>query len=318
MISVLVVHGDRKTQRMLGRAITSGFGPAVLCDDLETAMAAVNGRTYAVVTAELAAHPNLPALVAALRAGGGDLLLCGEIGPPEVAALLRAHAIDHVVTTDPIASADELPLTLRTLARPDGLDSRGVERYLGYDVHLTELSPESTHGRITVLSAIRDGLAAMGIAARHERHAALIADELLANAIHDAPHGPDPALRDSVRDVDRPLAGRDRPRLRWGADGRMLAIEVTDQFGSLDAATIRTHLAKLADRSTRPRQGNGGAGLGLAMAFLAATQLVFHLCPGRFTQAIGLIDLRSRPDGGRTLVPSLHIFTERGRAIDGC
>jgi len=90
----------------------------------------------------------------------------------------------------------------------------------------------------------------------------------------------------------------------------MLAIEVTDHFGSLDAATIRTHLAKLADRSTRPRQGNGGAGLGLAMAFLASTQLVFHLCPGRCTQAIGLIDLRSRPDGVRTLVPSLHIFTE--------
>ena len=46
------------------------------------------------------------------------------------------------------------------------------------------------------------------------------------------------------------------------------------------------------------------------MAFLASTQLVFHLCPGRATQAIGLIDLRSRPDGVRTLVPSLHIFTE--------
>lgn len=312
MISVLVVHGDRKTQRMLGRVITSGFGPAVLCDDLEAATAAVHGRTYAVVTAALAAHPALPGLVAALRAGGGDLLLCGEIGPPEVVAIIRDLAIAHVVTTDPIASADELPLTLRTLARPTGLDVHGVERYLGHGVRLTELSPESTHARVTVLAAIRDGLAAMGIAARHERHAALIADELLANAIHDAPHGPDPALRDSVRDTDRPLSGRDRPRLRWGADGRMLAIEVTDQFGSLDASTIRAHLAKLADRSTRPREGNGGAGLGLAMAYLAATQLVFHLCPGRMTQAIGLIDLRARPDGVRTLVPSLHIFTDRG------
>lgn len=317
MISVLVLHGDRKTQRMLARVIASGFGPASLCDDIESATAAVSGRTYAVVAATLASHPALPGLVAALRASGGDILLCGEIGPPEVVAFVRDHELDHVITTDPVASADELPLTLRTLAEPTGLDARGVERYLGHGVHLHELSPESTHARISVLNNIRDGLVAMGVAARHERHAALIADELLANAIHDAPHGLDPANRDSVRDADRPLTGRDRPRLRWGADGRMLAVEVTDQFGSLDASTIRAHLAKLADRSTRPRQGNGGAGLGLAMAFLASTQLVFHLCPGRCTQAIGLIDLRSRPDGVRTLVPSLHIFTDRGPVPNG-
>jgi hypothetical protein len=310
MISVLVVHGDRKTQRMLARVIASGFGPATTYDDVAGATAAVNGRTYAIVTAELAADPGLPALVAALRAGGGDLLLCGEIGPPEVVAIVRDHGLAHVITTDPVASADELPLTLRTLARPVDLDAHGVERYLGHGAHLRTISPESTHARITALNQIRDGLTAMGVAARHERHAALIADELLANAIHDAPHGPDPTHRDSVRDADRPLSGRDRPRLRWGADGRMLAIEVTDQFGSLDAATIRSHIGKLADRSTRPREGNGGAGLGLAMAFLASTQLVFHLCPGRLTQAIGLIDLRSRPDGVRTLVPSLHIFSE--------
>jgi hypothetical protein len=205
---------------------------------------------------------------------------------------------------------------LRTLARPVGLDTDGVERYLGHGVQLHEHSPDTSHGRIAILNTVRDGLVAMGVAARHERHAALIADELLSNAIHDAPHGPDPGNRDNVRDADRPLSGRARPRLRWGADGRMLAIEVTDQYGSLDAATIRTHIAKLADRSTRPREGNGGAGLGLAMAFLASTQLVFHLCPGRSTQAIGLIDLRSRPDGVRTLVPSLHIFTEQGRTSD--
>jgi hypothetical protein len=310
MISVLVVHGDRKTQRMLGRVIASGFGPVTLCDDLESAAHAVTGRTYAVITAELATSPALPALLAALRAQGGDLLLCGEIGPSEVVAIVRDHALDHVVTTDSVASADELPLTLRTLARSRDLDRHGVERYLGHGVHLHELAPRSTHGRITLLNAIRDGLTAMGVAARHERHAALIADELLANAIHDAPHGPDPSRRDSVRDADRTLSGRDQPRLRWGADGRMLAIEVTDQFGTLDANTIRAHIAKLADRTTRPREGNGGAGLGLAMAFLASTQLVFHLCPGRVTQAIGLIDLRSRPDGVRTLVPSLHIFTQ--------
>src|SRR5690242_4917337 len=152
MTSVLVVHGDRKTQRTLGRVIASGFGPVTLCDDLASAQASVSGRTYAVVAAERASDPAFAALVAALRTSGGDLLLCGEIGPPEVVAIVRDHAIDHVITTDPVASADEVPLTLRTLMSPRALDGAGVMRYLGHDTHLVELSPDSTHARVAVLN----------------------------------------------------------------------------------------------------------------------------------------------------------------------
>ncbi len=310
MPPVLVVHGDRKTQRALGRVITSGYGPAMLLDTIEAACAELAPGTVAVVGLAEAMAGDLGALVRDARAGGGDVILCGEQGPVEVLKLVRDHALTHVVTTDAVAAADELPLVLRIRASGGPLDGVGVERYLAHGAPLHQHVPISTHGRLGILAAVRDDLASLGISARHERHAALIADELLANAIHDAPSRAGTVHRGSVRDPDRPLSARERPRLRWGADGRTLAIEVTDQFGNLDGETIRAHLAKLVDRSTKPREGNGGAGLGLAMAYTAASQLVFHLCPGRMTQAIGLIDLRSRPDGVRSAVPSLHVFIE--------
>lgn len=313
---VLVVHGDKKTQRLLGRVITSGVGPATVVETLTAARhqltAAAEAPPAAVVSAELAAGDGFGAFVSHARDAGVEVVLCGEAGPTDILTLVRDHAIDHVVTCDPVGFADELPLTLRALSRRAPLDTLGVERYLSHGAPLALVAPATTHGRLSALTRVRDGLAAMGLSARHERQAALIADELLANAIYDAPAAAAGQPQHEVpRDQDRPLSARERPRLRWGGDGRYLGIEVTDQFGAIDADTIRSHVAKLVDRSTAPRQGNGGAGLGLAMTFLAASQLVFHLDAGRVTQAIGLIDLRARPDGIRALVPSLHVFTER-------
>ncbi len=275
----------------------------------QLAGATLAGPTVAVVSAALASGPGFSQLVTDVRAGGGEIILSGDGGPTEILTLVRDHAIDHIVTCDPIGFADELPLTIRGLAATAALDGIGVERYLTHGAPLTTVVLDRTQARGPLLIDLRDRLTAMDLSARHQRQAALIADELLTNAIYDAPDGPDLSSHDHARVADRPLLGRERPRLRWGGDGRLLAIEVTDRFGSLDARTVRTYIAKLLDRSTVPRQGHGGAGLGLAMTFLATSQLVFHLDRGRVTQAIGIIDLRPRPDGGHPRVPSLHVFT---------
>ncbi len=339
---VLLVHGDKKTQRLLGRVVTTGHGPVRVAETVAEGRAALVGAAAVVVSAELARGDGFSALVAQASAARQPVMLCGEAGATEILTLVRDHGIDHVLSCDPVGFADELPLTLRGLACVAGdgmdtarvrslgriageaadaararslgrvgLDAIGLERYLSHGAPLSSIEPSSTHGRVAALSEVRDSLATMGLSARHERQAALIADELLSNAIYDAPAAAaGRAQHELPRDQDRPLSGRERPRIRWGADGRYLGVEVTDHYGAIDADTIRNHVAKLIDRSTSPRQGQGGAGLGLAMTFLAASQLVFHLDAGRVTQAIGLIDLRVRPDGIRALVPSLHIYSE--------
>lgn len=308
---VLLVHGDKKTQRLLGRVVTTGHGPVRIAETVAEGRAALDGVAAVVVSAELARGDGFSALVAQARAARQPVVLCGEAGATEILTLVRDHAIDHVLSCDPVGFADELPLTLRGLGRRVALDVIGLERYLSHGAPLATIEPASTHGRVAALSTVRDSLATMGLSARHERQAALIADELLSNAIYDAPAAAAGlAQHEQPRDQDRPLSGRERPRIRWGADGRYLGVEVTDHYGAIDADTIRNHVAKLIDRSTSPRQGQGGAGLGLAMTFLAASQLLFHLDAGRVTQAIGLIDLRVRPDGVRALVPSLHIYSE--------
>ena len=66
-----------------------------------------------------------------------------------------------------------------------------------------------------------------------------------------------------VRDAPaRDLAGRERPKLRFGCDGRWFAISVRDHYGSVDGPTLVRHVAKSLIRSGQVRTEGPGAGIG--------------------------------------------------------
>jgi hypothetical protein len=137
--------------------------------------------------------------------------------------------------------------------------------------------------------------------------AMLVADELLSNAVHNAPV--DGAGEHYRRELDRAneieLDGRHQVKLRWGCDARYLAIEVTDAFGSLDRDTILRALAK-----NDVRESGSGAGMGVALAYRSCDHLVFNLAPGRRTEIIALIDVR-HPPTERLAASSYNVFVER-------
>jgi hypothetical protein len=137
--------------------------------------------------------------------------------------------------------------------------------------------------------------------------AMLVTDELISNAVHNAPR--DAAgthyRRDLARDIEIDLDERHQVRLRWGCDARYVAIEVTDGFGSLDRDTILTALA-----NNDVRESGGGAGMGIALAYRSCDHLVFNLAPGKRTEIIALIDVRY-PPSERMPASSYNVFVER-------
>jgi hypothetical protein len=135
----------------------------------------------------------------------------------------------------------------------------------------------------------------------------LVADELISNAVHNAPVDDSGRhyRKDLPRDRELPLDERHRIRLRWGCDARYLAIEVTDRFGSLGQHDILHALAR-----SDVRHAGSGAGMGLALTYRSCDQLVFNLAPGTRTEVIALIDVRSPPTE-RTAVSSYNVFVER-------
>ncbi len=311
----MVVHGDRKTQRALTRALGASLVPVRAAATAAEAGLLIDGDagTVIVTSALLCDAPALVALgIDASRARGARTVVLSDVPRAAALSLFTGHQVGHLVQVGagPASLAEELLLTVQKLLRRDLF---GLEKYLGWSATVRETEVVSTMDRMRALDELRVSFERMGAPVRAARQAALIADELLSNAAHNAPVDSSGVayLREHARDVDRRLTGRERPRLRWGADGRQLAVEVTDHYGALSVAEIRRHIGKLLTRTSAIRHDTSGAGLGIAMAYDSSSQLVFNLDHGRRCQVIGLVDQLARDEQGSAPVPSLHIFETR-------
>jgi hypothetical protein len=200
--------------------------------------------------------------------------------------------------------AEELTITAQKLIRRDLF---GVEKYLLWGTELHETTLVRGSQRAELVASIAEQVRNRGQSARVSSMAMLVADELLSNAVHNAPVDAtgEHYRKELPRANELVLDENHQVRLRWGCDARYLAIEVTDRFGSLDRDTILAALAK-----NDVRESGGGAGMGIALAYRSCDHLVFNLAPGVRTEIIALIDVRYPPTE-RTPASSYNVFVEK-------
>ncbi len=303
--SILIVHADRKTQRMVQRILGATGHRIDVADDAAQAMRLLAHGTPVLVVLDGAMLPGICELVAALAAKGVDACMTLLGGAADrVPEILELGAVTNLLVHPMPVLAEELTITAHKLIRGDLF---GAEKYLlwGTELHATTLTRSAQ--RAEIVAGLADAVRGLGQSARVASMAMLVADELLSNAVHNAPV--DAAgghyRQDQARSDDFALAAREQVRLRWGCDARYLAIEVTDAFGSLDRATI---LAALARHDVR--ESGGGAGMGIALAYRSCDHLVFNLAPGARTEIIALIDVRYPPTE-RMPASSYNVFVER-------
>lgn len=134
---------------------------------------------------------------------------------------------------------------------------------------------------------------------------ALLADEMLENAIYGAPRGEDgdKMFRKGER---RRLLPAEQISFRAGFDGTTLALEVTDSWGSLPPDAVIEHLACNQD-GTGPVEEAGGRGLFIIWRFL--DQLHVSIAPGRQTVVGGHVRLQSDCDPAAP--KGFHIITRQ-------
>jgi hypothetical protein len=132
---------------------------------------------------------------------------------------------------------------------------------------------------------------------------ASVIDELLMNALHDAPRESRPVL--SMVDTRSAV-------VRWAADDQTIAISVSDPFGALSQRDVIDHVRRAREERGRPNPAqtdDPGAGLGLYLVMANVASLIVNVDPGRLTEVVCLFDLARRErraiDSG---VRSLHVF----------
>jgi hypothetical protein len=182
-------------------------------------------------------------------------------------------------------------------------DLFGLEKYLTGDIAIGERVISTDAEKRAAIAEVSAWAEASGARKPIVHRLASVIDELLMNALHDAPRESRPTI--STGDIQKAV-------LRWGSDDQTLAISVSDEFGALRQRDVIDHVRRARDDRGRPNPATTdepGAGLGLYLVLANVASLIVNVDPGRQTEVVCLFDLARRERRAvATGVRSLHVF----------
>ncbi len=283
-----------------------------------------------VVVLDLDVDPDADPLALAARVAAYypsvPLVVCAGVhAKRRLLATLASPAVTHVVPK--LGGWLDLPPEQRSFDGPDEQDLAvalrreladergplGAGPYLIQGFSTTEVVVGSTDDKERALESVMALAAALELSDEKKRRIEVATEELLLNAIYDAPR--DAAGQPLHQQLDRrtpiALAAGDEVKLRFGCDGRNFVVSVADRFGALDRDQIVRSLAKLLDpRSARPAPGRSGAGLGLMLTYGAANQLIAHARGGRFTEVTAVMHVSGSNRTALARGSALHLYLD--------
>jgi len=306
--SILIVHPDHKTQRTVQRVLGATGYRIDVADDLAQGVRLLAHLEPILVVVDGSAMASTSVkqffTVAKTRGAESCMTLVGAAQLEQMPRILGLGAVTNLLVHPMPVLGEELTITAQKLIRSDLF---GAEKYLLWGTKLAATTLTRASQRSQLVSELAEQVRGRGQSARVASMAMLVTDELLSNAVHNAPV--DASGRryraELARDGELELDGRHQVVLRWGCDGRYLAIEVTDPFGSLDRDTILRALVQ-----NDVKNSGSGAGMGIALTYRSCDHLVFNLAPGKRTEVIALIDVRF-PHSERVPASSYNVFVER-------
>ena len=214
--------------------------------------------------------------------------------------------------TPPTDGADEqeVGVVLRRLSQPATVPTGPIPYLLG-GTTVEERVVGSSAEKETVLTDVMRFAERFSFSDEKLRRIEMVADELLVNAIFDAPR--DEAGEPRYHQLDRraplTLPAQAQVRIRWGCDARNFALSVADRFGALDRRTVASHIARaLEAQGPRPPGSGSGAGLGLVLCFASSNQLVVHGAPGKFTEVTSVVHVAGSNRATTSKGCALHMF----------
>jgi hypothetical protein len=282
----------------------------------------------AVIDLDVDTHASPTALVEATAAacpGTPMVVVAGVEAKRRLLATLEAPMVRHAVPK--LGSWLDLPAEQRTFDGPDEQDLAvglrrllhlhgkplGASPYLIEGFSTTEALITSSENKETSLSAVMELAEALELSDEKKRRIEIVTEELLLNAIYDAPRSPDgkPLYAGVDRRTTIMLDAESPVRLHYGCDGRNFVVSVTDRWGAIERSAVVGSLRKLLDpKSVRPTPGTSGAGLGLMLTYGSSNQLIVHAVPGRFSEVTAVMHVSGSNRTALARGSALHLYME--------
>ena len=223
----------------------------------------------------------------AKRGGASSsLVLLRQAELTDILEQLQKEGVAAVVAAD--------PHDLRSAVRAAGelaVARAGIRSLIDSSASVRQVIVVRQAQRESALEQVRRLTRAMGLRAQFRATVEMVIDELLMNALYNAPV--DDAGRHIFADVppaERVKAELDAPvTIELAYDGRRLHLSVSDTFGSLDREAIMSALRRCSGE-VRPSEKTSGAGLGLYFVLSNVAELFFRLDAGRRSEVVVVFD----------------------------
>ena len=289
------VCGDREVCRVIDRALT---GASVAVEHHDAIPEDLDGVALVVVdrATRLAVGETLRAISTPVVVVGDDLDDDGLI------TLMLEAPVSHLVGD---LHDGDLGITSQKLISGDLF---GLEKYVAVGSRIGERVIATDAQKRVAMGEVCAWAEAVGARKPVLHRIASVVDELLMNALHDAPRESKPTIALVADGTD--VAIRDhRAILRWACDERTLAISIGDAYGALRQRDVIDHVRRARDERGRPELNEPGAGLGLYLVLANVASLIVNVDPGRRTEVVCLFDLaRDKQRAVARGVRSLHVF----------
>jgi hypothetical protein len=290
---------------------------------LATALKAAGGAVDLHLTLDELGKGDLQAALVVLHLDGELATAAAELiprltGDARVIAVLPktnlAAVVDIMQSSDRLAGllvAEDLDLReLSAMAtRILNGDIFGLEKVTNWGTMIHSCLVGDYQEKSLCISQISDFAEQMGVRRKYRESIEQCVDEMLMNALYDAPVDEQgkPIFSDIPTKTRISLRLEQKVVVQFACDGHRFAVSVRDAFGTLERNTVLRYLHKCLHAEQQIDRKVGGAGLGLYLMVNSSTTVFFNVLPGVATEAVCTFNL----DTPKLQLQHFGFFTEK-------
>ncbi len=281
----ICVSRDAEVRRVVGAALASAGLAVEHADELPP-----DRRDVALIIVDRAVRERVGD---ALRGCGAPVVVVGDsLDDDGLIALMLDAPVSHLVV-DP--GDRDLGITSEKVVSGDLF---GLEKYVAPGTPVRERVIANDAHKRTAMGEVCAWAEGLGARRPVVHRIASVVDELLMNAMLDAPRESRPSMEPGGSAM-----------LRWACDSRVLAVSVGDDYGAIRQRDVIDHVRRARHERGRPQGDEPGAGLGLYLVLSNVASLIVNVDPGRRTEVVCLFDVARRERRAiASGVRALHVF----------
>lgn len=290
---VLLAETNKK-QQIIAKMALGGTGVELdIVSDIETGQSYLDERNYDIICSD-AEMIELTQLAVEKNPSIQSVFMTSEDAPNYLPILNQYPFLSNIVSRNDKDRTFTLKNITTTVSKLITQNYFGLEKYLNWGVDVQQRLVTHSARRIDLIDEMETYFKKLGVRQSLLMKCSMVVEELLMNAIYDAPvDAKGNALYNHLpRTEPIDLKPEEQGVFRYACDGLLLAVSVEDPFGSFHRETILKYLESCyTGRAGTLQDKKGGAGRGLFQIIETSDLVVFNIKPKVRTEIIVIFNI---------------------------